>query len=640
MTRRRDITRYLHYESPLPAAATSAAVLTGTAWHGPLNSSACDGCRGTCAAPLTGAVLPLARCDCGPQSWGVDCGQHVLLRKRRRRCAHNDSDAWSCFVPTLDPAIAQQQQHCRNACSGRGECVRGRCKCFVGYVGEACEAAEPGTTCFGNCSGRGTCDAGFCRCTPPFWGIDCAHASTATPTAVSQTTMMPLPRCTKRPCVYVYELPARMNVLGEKHNPAWRTTGDFKYRMPALFLGALLRSRHRTLDAREADWFYVPVIDWEGCWGPLDGFYRAHRYVSTFFPWWNATGGADHVWSVSRDAGACDSPFGSLTHELRRSVVLTHWGAQTGLDGEPKERCFRAGHDVVVPAPSRAVERSPFWADAPKATTLPRAAAAAAAAAAVTAMAAAALAPPERTTQLFFSGALCWSRMPWRAKDVAALERKCNASWKGGGTAGRVVRRYAFGLRIDAWRRHRHAPGFMLLASDFPPSLPPKPAAATTSAATSTASTASASSTNGASAAASAFAALPINEQMLRSRYCLAPSGAGWGMRAVHAAVMGCVPVMLQHDGSTRPPVAQAFEPSAPLDWSTFGVSLRQDDLPRLPQLLDATDLRAKQAALRRVWTRLVWREALPPAMAATLPGPDAFDTVMEVLGSRAKVRE
>ena len=444
----------------------------------------------------------------------------------------------------------------------------------------------------------------------------------------------PLPRCTKRPCVYVYELPARMNVLGEKHNPAWRTTGDFKYRMPALFLAALLRSPHRTADAREADWFYVPVIDWEGCWGSLDGFYRAHRYVSTFFPWWNRTSGADHVWSISRDAGSCDSPFGSLTYELANSVVLTHWGAQTGLDGEPRSRCFRAGHDIIVPAPSRAVERSPFWADSSGATTLPRMAAAAAAAAA-------AAEAPARTTQLFFSGALCWSRMPWRAKDWGALERKCNASWKGGGTAGRVVRRYAFGLRLAAWRMHRHAPGFVLLASDFPPSLPSKPAATSSSetAASSTATATAATSASSTEAASSlAFAALPINEQMLRSRFCLAPSGAGWGMRAVHAAVMGCVPVMLQHDGSRRPPVAQAFEPSTPLDWSTFGVSLLQNDLPRLPRLLETTDLRAKQAALRNVWTRLVWREALPPAMAAALPGPDAFDTVMEVLGSRAKV--
>ena len=35
------------------------------------------------------------------------------------------------------------------------------------------------------------------------------------------------------------------------------------------------------------------------------------------------------------------------------------------------------------------------------------------------------------------------------------------------------MRRYSFGLRLEVWRRHREADGFRLLATDFPPSLPP-----------------------------------------------------------------------------------------------------------------------------------------------------------------------
>ena len=141
--------------------------------------------------------------------------------------------------------------------------------------------------------------------------------------------------------------------------------------------------------------------------------------------------------------------------------------------------------------------------------------------------------PPEpvsRTTQLYFSGALCWSRARLRARDWGALERKCNFSWSGGGSAGRLVRRYSFGLRLEVWRRHREAHGFKLLATDFPPSLPP-PAER-----------------------------LSNDEEMRRARFCLCPSGAGWGMRAVQAVIMGCVPVLVQHDGY-HAPVAQAFEP-------------------------------------------------------------------------------
>ena len=109
-----------------------------------------------------------------------------------------------------------------------------------------------------------------------------------------------------------------------------------RYRATSLFLGALLASPHRTAHAAAADYFYVPVVDWEGCWGPLDSYYRAHRYVATFYPWHNASGGADHIWAISRDAGSCDLPWGSLQAEMGTSIVLTHWGGLTGLDGTPK----------------------------------------------------------------------------------------------------------------------------------------------------------------------------------------------------------------------------------------------------------------------------------------------------------------
>ena len=57
--------------------------------------------------------------------------------------------------------------------------------------------------------------------------------------------------------------------------------------------------------------------------------------------------------------------------------------------------------------------------------------------------------------------------------------------------------------------------------------------------------------------------------------------------------------------------------------------------MAELPALLRAVDLPAKQAALRRVWSRMVWRRMLPAPMAAALPGPDAFDTIMEMLRAR-----
>ena len=106
-------------------------------------------------------------------------------------------------------------------------------------------------------------------------------------------------------------------------------------------------------------------------------------------------------------------------------------------------------------------------------------------------------------------------------------------------------------------------------------------------------------------------------------------------MRVYHVLVLGCVPVLTQHDGE-HPPVAQAFEPEA-LDWSNFSVVVRRDQIDQLPQLLRRTDLAAKQRALRSVWHRLVWRGSLREPRRAQMPAPDAFETTMEALRVRLR---
>ena len=205
---------------------------------------------------------------------------------------------------------------------------------------------------------------------------------------------------------------------------------------------------------------------------------------------------------------------------------------------------------------------------------------------------------------LYARRALCyclWHRCVVRkAYTPVDLERRCNQSWEGWGSG--VVRRYSFGLRYEIFARHAAAEGFRLLATDYPPSI-------------------------------AGMKPIDNNAEMLRARFCLAPSGTGWGMRAVHAALLGCVPVVVQHDGA-NPPVAQAFEGDG-LDWREFAVVLERRDIPHLPAMLDRVDHASKQAALGRVWTRLVWREALAPPLRAMLPGPDAFDSIIAALARR-----
>jgi hypothetical protein len=46
------------------------------------------------------------------------------------------------------------------------------------------------------------------------------------------------------------------------------------------------------------------------------------RHIQSAYPYWNRTGGRDHVWLFSHDEGACWAP----TEVYTTSIILTHWG--------------------------------------------------------------------------------------------------------------------------------------------------------------------------------------------------------------------------------------------------------------------------------------------------------------------------
>eukprot|EP00966_Prymnesium_polylepis_P236232 5463319-Prymnesium_polylepis.1 len=132
------------------------------------------------------------------------------------------------------------------------------------------------------------------------------------------------------PLIYVYELPAHFNVWvaiararqcgfdqdAEKTaRDCWWTGTDPVYSSDIVLLRRLLRSRHRTHDPYRADYFYVPLLNSMGFHTHKYGIYMpskpaaelvdaAVRHIAKAYPFWNRTGGADHLLPFTGDDGA------------------------------------------------------------------------------------------------------------------------------------------------------------------------------------------------------------------------------------------------------------------------------------------------------------------------------------------------
>ncbi|KAF7851583.1 hypothetical protein BT93_L3580 [Corymbia citriodora subsp. variegata] len=61
--------------------------------------------------------------------------------------------------------------HCPSSCNFNGDCIDGRCHCFLGFHGHDCSKRS----CPGNCNGRGKClGSGVCHCDDRYTGVDCS----------------------------------------------------------------------------------------------------------------------------------------------------------------------------------------------------------------------------------------------------------------------------------------------------------------------------------------------------------------------------------------------------------------------------------------------------------------------------------
>eukprot|EP00898_Chlorokybus_atmophyticus_P007854 jgi/Chlat1/806/Chrsp104S01266 len=334
------------------------------------------------------------------------------------------------------------------------------------------------------------------------------------------------------------------------------------YHSDKLFHVDLLSSPHRVVNPEHADFFFVPVWDMQGGWGPFAVHDRALDYIRQTYPYWDRNIGADHMFVMHRDTGSSDD---ALNENYDRAVMLTHWGHSHGLWGTKTSRGHIPEHDIVIPpAVSHDVVNSPWM--KPPAQRSPR------------------------KKELYFAGRICWDE-PYQGKSLPAPDKAGPCTW------GDYWQPYSFGIRKAFWDLYRNATGFHIIDFGRQDVTPAQDLA-----------------------------------NMRKAIFCFSPSGMGWGIRTHLAVVQGCVPVIIQDD-SQEASVRQAHEALIP--WDELAVRMYSSDLPRLAEVLfNMTDaeIAAKQSAMERHWTRLVWRSALRLPAGVDLPGPDAFATILQDL--------
>eukprot|EP00798_Chlamydomonas_sp_ICE-L_P001579 gene1579-32966_t len=194
--------------------------------------------------------------------------------------------------------------------------------------------------CLNMCNGRGTCVGGWCHCIPGYYGGDCSLSigSAGKPEILSGLGYKPSKH---GPSIYIYEVPPLFNT--------WRNIEKFDRPLYSQFWKRIISSGHRTLDAANADYYYIPV-DFRYLFKDTFGVLK---YVWETWPYWNQTQGARHLLLSTSDLGGCEGKqLMNIRNITSKSTWLTAWGLTRKHPRVWWPGCHRPGIDIVIPIPA------------------------------------------------------------------------------------------------------------------------------------------------------------------------------------------------------------------------------------------------------------------------------------------------
>ena len=550
------------------ASASNSSVAAACCVHFALPHAACQATSGTITSVRTGCY-----------AWAA----HRLRREEKKWLGHVQEqprpEAWRQSGWRSQHGWFREWRGCfscanasmASCCSGRGRCVHGVCACDDGAFGIDCRgdamgdaAATPTTTT--------TAAAPLASSAGPWrpYGIDelgerssaardrsgegDGEAPMQAPPQPQPATVTPPPKPRRRSlALYVYEdLPLDLGAMGFALR-SWHSNlvGGYEvYSTEWRFLRYLLADDVvLTRDGDAADLYVVPTL---GSMGGMPGAQGGHRCmqpaqiamletaVRRKHPYWDRSGGRDHVFFLTSDQGAC-----GLGAAATAPIFVSAWG----LMGAPKKMEVYARNAEFASAADVAREMgSGEWCHAPHKDIV---------------------VPPYGDGQ--FTNARGGMYAASVGDDTPRFDHTLlhvGGIW---GNMNKGVRRLSFysqGMRQQIYTLfgdERGAPhGFAIVNRSMKAAL--------------------------------------LAGMTRRSKFCLAPSGHGWGMRTGKNAFIGCVPLISQ------PFVMQPYEMVLP--YEAFSRRVGFEEIPSLPAITNATDAEivAMRRRLVRVRRAFAWR--------------------------------